>query len=52
MPCLESDGNLYTWGFNYYGELGHGAVNNEEHEAVSALGTPNLTGIKIRRNNH
>ena len=44
---LGSDGNLYTWGFNYYGELGHGAVNDEERGVVSALGTPNLTGMKF-----
>ncbi|MBI0144791.1 MULTISPECIES: RCC1 domain-containing protein [Bifidobacterium] len=44
---LGSDGYLYTWGFNYYGELGHGAAGDKERGVVSTLGTPDLTGIKF-----
>ena len=44
---LGSDGYLYTWGFNYYGELGHSAAGDKERGVVSTLGTPDLTGIKF-----
>ncbi|WP_338058848.1 InlB B-repeat-containing protein [Bifidobacterium mellis] len=44
---LGSDGYLYTWGFNYYGELGHGAAGDKERGVVSTLGTPDLTGTKF-----
>jgi alpha-tubulin suppressor-like RCC1 family protein len=44
--ALGSDGTIYSWGYNAYGELGIGTTTNE-HSPVSAAPATAPTGITV-----
>jgi len=39
--ALCSDGNIYAWGLNNYGELGNGTTNSSENPIPAAITKPN-----------
>jgi len=41
--ALKSDGTVWAWGDNYWGEIGIGA--DSYHEQLSPIAVPNLSGI-------
>jgi alpha-tubulin suppressor-like RCC1 family protein len=44
--ALGSDGKVYTWGYNYYGQLGNGS-NTNSNEPVAVVTTGVLSGKTI-----
>ena len=43
--ALKADGTVWTWGYNFYGQLGNGEISPEGQGQATPSQVPDLTGV-------